>query len=232
MLKVWHFGIHDTCFSLELVSSGVELLWPVRLHATHPDSIITLTLRNRSGAFSGLLAFGISFMSGRHGLLGWSWIFVCILSSCLFCKLKIGYMADYRGYRNSCCWHSRLLSYVFLCAQSLATYMLNISQSVLVDFPATASFLTPEERSYIIWRKKFDNSTVGEEEHFALKHVWKAFSDWQVWSQLAVSESDLNSVVFCRYGYISLSICQLLGHVCTSIFWSSVFVLKLVIYSV
>ena len=29
-----------------------------------------------AGAFSGLLAFGISFMSGTGGLLGWSWIFV------------------------------------------------------------------------------------------------------------------------------------------------------------
>ena len=28
------------------------------------------------GAFSGLLAFGISFMSGTEGKLGWSWIFV------------------------------------------------------------------------------------------------------------------------------------------------------------
>lgn len=29
-----------------------------------------------AGAFSGLLAFAISFMSGTRGLLGWSWIFV------------------------------------------------------------------------------------------------------------------------------------------------------------
>jgi hypothetical protein len=29
-----------------------------------------------SGAFSGLLAYGISFMSGIGGKLGWSWIFV------------------------------------------------------------------------------------------------------------------------------------------------------------
>lgn len=28
------------------------------------------------GAFSGLLAFGISFMKGKGGLEGWSWIFV------------------------------------------------------------------------------------------------------------------------------------------------------------
>ncbi|KAI0325820.1 MFS general substrate transporter, partial [Cubamyces sp. BRFM 1775] len=29
-----------------------------------------------AGAFSGLLAYGISFMSGTAGLLGWSWIFI------------------------------------------------------------------------------------------------------------------------------------------------------------
>ena len=29
-----------------------------------------------SGAFSGILAYGISFMSGTAGKLGWSWIFV------------------------------------------------------------------------------------------------------------------------------------------------------------
>lgn len=31
-----------------------------------------------AGAFSGLLAFAISFMSGTAGLLGWSWIFVSL----------------------------------------------------------------------------------------------------------------------------------------------------------
>jgi hypothetical protein len=32
-----------------------------------------------AGAFSGLLAFGISYMSGTDGKLGWSWIFVSYL---------------------------------------------------------------------------------------------------------------------------------------------------------
>ena len=35
-----------------------------------------LTHRLTVGAFSGLLAYGISFLSGTAGLLGWSWIFV------------------------------------------------------------------------------------------------------------------------------------------------------------
>ena len=28
---------------------------------------------------------------------------------------------------------------------------------------------------------EFDNSTVGEEESFKLRHVWEALTDWQVW---------------------------------------------------
>ena len=32
-----------------------------------------------SGAFSGILAYGISFMSGTAGKLGWSWIFVRLI---------------------------------------------------------------------------------------------------------------------------------------------------------
>jgi len=73
---------------------------------------------------------------------------------------------------------------------------------VLVDFPQTAKFLTPDERAFVIWRKsmslfamseliirtvsfflihaEYDNSSVGEEEKFAARHVWAAFADWQV----------------------------------------------------
>ena len=32
-----------------------------------------------AGAFSGLIAYGITFLSGTQGLLGWSWIFVSFI---------------------------------------------------------------------------------------------------------------------------------------------------------
>jgi sugar phosphate permease len=101
-----------------------------------------------AGAFSGLLAFGISFMSGTRGLLGWSWIFIL---------------------------------------EGIATVAVGILAAfVLVDFPSTASFLTPEERAYIIHKKKYDNSSVGEEEHFEMRHLWAAILDWQVWLHILV----------------------------------------------
>ncbi|CCL99900.1 uncharacterized protein FIBRA_01925 [Fibroporia radiculosa] len=97
-----------------------------------------------AGAFSGLLAYGISFMSGTAGMLG-----------------KI--------------------------IEGIATVIVGfISFFILVDFPDTATFLTPEERAYVIWTKKYDNSSVGEEEHFELRHLIAAFTDWQIWLQILV----------------------------------------------
>jgi len=101
-----------------------------------------------AGAFSGLLAYGISFMSGTRGILGWSWIFIL---------------------------------------EGIATVVVGlIALAVLVDFPPTAKFLTPEERAFVIWRKKYDNSSVGEEEHFEMRHFWAALLDWQVWLHILI----------------------------------------------
>ncbi|KXN86764.1 hypothetical protein AN958_09624 [Leucoagaricus sp. SymC.cos] len=101
-----------------------------------------------AGAFSGLLAYGISFMGGTRGLLGWSWIFIL---------------------------------------EGIATAVVGfIAFFVLVDFPATAKFLTPDERAFVIWRKKYDNSSVGEEEHFEMRHFKAAVSDWQVWLHILI----------------------------------------------
>ncbi|KAJ8091287.1 hypothetical protein PM082_024556 [Marasmius tenuissimus] len=91
-----------------------------------------------AGAFSGLFTFGISFMSGTRGLLGWSWIFI--------------------------------LEGIATVAVGLVAFI------VLVDFPDTASFLTPEERAFVVWKKKYDNSGVGEEERFSVKYIIQAFT--------------------------------------------------------
>ncbi|KAJ6489526.1 MFS general substrate transporter [Mycena vitilis] len=101
-----------------------------------------------AGAFSGLLAYGINFMSGTRGLLGWSWIFILEGIATVF----VGLLAFF----------------------------------ILVDFPSTASFLTLEERSFIVWRKKYDNSSVGEEEHFEIRHLVQALLDWQIWLHILI----------------------------------------------
>jgi len=101
-----------------------------------------------AGAFSGILAYGISFMSGTQGLLGWSWIFIL---------------------------------------EGIATVIVGLlAFLILVDFPATAEFLTPEERAFVVWKKKYDNSSVGEEEHFVIRHFYAALFDWQVWLHILI----------------------------------------------
>ncbi|KAK0185190.1 MFS general substrate transporter [Armillaria mellea] len=101
-----------------------------------------------AGAFSGLLAFAISFMSGTRGLLGWSWIFIIEGSA----TVAVG-----------------LLSFF-----------------IMVDFPTTAKFLTPEERAFVVWKKKYENSSVGEEEHFSVQHIIQALTDWQVFLHILI----------------------------------------------
>ncbi|KAI0708311.1 MFS general substrate transporter [Earliella scabrosa] len=128
-----------------------------------------------AGAFSGLLAFGISFMSGTAGLLGWSWIFII---------------------------------------EGMLTVVVGaISFFILVDFPHTAAFLTPEERAYAVHRKKYDNSSVGEEEHFEVRHIWETLLDWQVWAHILIYMSIIAPLygisLFLPFGF-STAISQLL----------------------
>ncbi|KAL0564185.1 hypothetical protein V5O48_017868 [Marasmius crinis-equi] len=118
-----------------------------------------------AGAFSGLLAFGISYMSGTQGLLGWSWIFVRIT-------------------------HASLRFPLFRILEGLATVAVGtIAFFVLIDFPHTAKFLSDEERAYLLWRKKYDNSSVGEEESFSVKYIIQALTDWQVYAHALVDMS-------------------------------------------
>ncbi|KAE9396024.1 MFS general substrate transporter [Gymnopus androsaceus JB14] len=144
-----------------------------------------------AGAFSGLFAFGISFMSGTQGLLGWSWIFI--------------------------------IEGVATVAVGLFAFL------VLVDFPVTAKFLTPEERSFVVWTKsklltfirafsynipEYDNSSVGEEEHFQAKHIYQAFTDWQIWIHIPIYMSLIvplyGITLFLPFGEFSDPVSQLL----------------------
>ncbi|KAH9835023.1 major facilitator superfamily domain-containing protein [Rhodofomes roseus] len=148
-----------------------------------------------AGAFSGVLAYGISFMSGTRGLLGWSWIFIL---------------------------------------EGIATVVVGgvAFLAVLVDFPDTAEFLNEDERAYLIWRKststltclpEYDNSTVGEEEHFEMRHLTAIVLDWQIWMQILVYMSIVAPLygisLFLPFGY-GTAISQLLTvppYICATI---------------
>jgi len=59
----------------------------------------------------------------------------------------------------------------------------------LYDFPETASFLTEEERAFVVHRLKYDNQNtsdpnnirVAQADDLSWRYVRAAFSDWQIW---------------------------------------------------
>ncbi|KAK2464919.1 hypothetical protein APHAL10511_002995 [Amanita phalloides] len=128
-----------------------------------------------AGAFSGILAYGIGFLSGVRHRLGWSWIF--ILEG--LATVVVGFLA-LLGMNDHPC----------------AVCKINTSQ-VMVDFPETAKFLTPEERAWVLHQKKLENSLVGEEEHLEARHIKAAISDWQIWLHILI----YMSVVTPLYGF-------------------------------
>ena len=87
-----------------------------------------------AGAFSGLFAFGISFMDGVGGKEGWSWIF--IIEGLI--TVIVGIVALFSKFPPSRL--SRSGAWLIICV-------------VMVDFPSTASFITPEERVYVTYRQ-------------------------------------------------------------------------------
>jgi MFS family permease len=113
-----------------------------------------------AGAFSGILAFGISKMDGVGGLAGWRWIFI-------------------------------LEGIVTVLVASMAFFLLH-------DFPETATFLTEEERAFVVYRLKYqgqvqisadgtvEQAQVAQAEEFEWKYVREAFTDWQVWVNIFV----------------------------------------------
>ncbi|PTB70448.1 MFS general substrate transporter [Trichoderma citrinoviride] len=113
-----------------------------------------------AGAFSGILAFGISKMDGIGGLAGWRWIFIL---------------------------------------EGIATVLVAaLAFFFLYDFPETATFLTEEERAFVVYRLKYqgqvqtsadgeiEQAQVAQAEEFEWKYVRQAFTDWQVWVNIVV----------------------------------------------
>ncbi|KAI1250411.1 hypothetical protein MGN70_007464 [Eutypa lata] len=66
---------------------------------------------------------------------------------------------------------------------------------VLHDFPETATFLTEEERAFVVFRLKYQGQVqskelgrpmVAQAEEFEWTYVWSAFKDWQIWVNVFV----------------------------------------------
>jgi hypothetical protein len=65
---------------------------------------------------------------------------------------------------------------------------------VIEDFPETASFLTAEERAFVIYRLKYQGNVssdvnqaqVAQAEEFQWKYIKAAFLDPQIWGSIVV----------------------------------------------
>ncbi len=79
--------------------------------------------------------------------------------------------------------------------EGIATVVVAIAAFfVLQDFPETATFLTEEERAFVIHRLKYQGQVrdstgvahVAQAEEFKWKYVRQALVDWQVWASIFV----------------------------------------------
>ncbi|KIW83312.1 hypothetical protein Z517_02557 [Fonsecaea pedrosoi CBS 271.37] len=74
--------------------------------------------------------------------------------------------------------------------EGIATVVVAVAAFFLLhDFPDTASFLTTEERAWVVHRLKYQGSKksgrmVAESEHFEWKYVIRALTDWQIYLSL------------------------------------------------
>lgn len=60
-----------------------------------------------------------------------------------------------------------------------------IAYVVMQDYPATAKFLTPEEREEIEARLKRDRSSLADE--FDARYFWDALKDWKIWVHMFIT---------------------------------------------
>ncbi|KAF8840159.1 MFS general substrate transporter [Paxillus ammoniavirescens] len=102
-------------------------------------------------------------------------------------------------------------SWIFI-LEGVVTILLGfIAAFVMVDYPSTAKFLTAEEQSFVIEKRRRDAAQ--DEEYPMSQQVWAAFSDWQVWALSAIQVSIMvplyGITYFLPFGY-STSLSQLL----------------------
>ncbi|KAF6753510.1 MFS general substrate transporter [Ephemerocybe angulata] len=91
----------------------------------------------------------------------------------------IGFMDGWRGLKG---W-----SWIFIIEGTLTVLVGIAAYFMMVDLPATATFLTPDERQFVLDSQRLYATSLGEEEHFELRHVWDAITDWQVYIFVFIS---------------------------------------------
>ncbi|RYP54674.1 hypothetical protein DL768_000610 [Monosporascus sp. mg162] len=85
--------------------------------------------------------------------------------------------------------------WIFLLEGIATVVVAVIAFFMLHDFPETATFLTEEERAFVVFRLKYQGQVqakeqkrtqVAQAEEFEWRYVWDAFKDWQIWVNIFV----------------------------------------------
>jgi MFS family permease len=93
--------------------------------------------------------------------------------------------------------------WIFILAGLLTVVVAFAAPFAIHDSPETATFLTEQERAFVIHALRIQNSAdaremVQDESKFHMKYVIDAFKDWQIWlgllSELHSGERRVNSL--------------------------------------
>lgn len=84
--------------------------------------------------------------------------------------------------------------WIFILEGLLTVVVAIVAFFTLYDFPETANFLTEEERTFVVYRLKYqghkdeadDAVRVAQDDTFQWKFVKAAFLDWQIWTNIWV----------------------------------------------
>jgi MFS family permease len=85
--------------------------------------------------------------------------------------------------------------WIFILEGILTVIVAIAAYFTLYDFPETASFLTEEERAFVVYRLKYQDFKdereegavrVAQDDSFQWKFVKAAFLDWQIWTNVWV----------------------------------------------
>lgn len=93
----------------------------------------------------------------------------------------------------------------------------------LYDFPETATFLTEEERAFVVYRLKYQGHKeetdggvrVAQDDSFQWKFVKAAFLDWQIWTNILVYWGKCSSLACAAFVALELTIIRY----CMSSLW-------------
>lgn len=84
--------------------------------------------------------------------------------------------------------------WIFILEGILTVIIACMSFFLIHDSPETASFLSKEERAWLVHRLKYQGSKdsgymVAESREFQWKYVKDAFTDWQIWVSVLGTDS-------------------------------------------